>query len=313
MLNKLEKIKGLFLNSPLVKIGAEYNGKKKFVYAKCEWYSLTGSVKDRVAYQIFLDAIKNGKINSKTKVCEVTSGNMGISICAISNILGLDCTIILPKNMSEERKKLLKAYGANLVLVDDFKSAFTLCKEFENKGYFCPHQFENKSNFNCHYNLTAPEIYEKIKNKGVKNFVCGVGTSGTLSGVGTFLKEKGLSVTALEPFNSRILTNKKPFLKHSLQGLADEIVPKLYQNIVPDKIVQIKDEDAIFMAQKLCIELSLGVGISSGANFLASILSEENSVTIFADDNKKYLSTNLTQPCKSQYENKIKLTDIEFV
>lgn len=313
MLNKLERIKKLFLKTPLVKIGVEYNGKKKSIFAKCEWFSLTGSVKDRVAYQIFVDAIKEGKVNKNSKICEVTSGNMGLSICAISNILGLDCTIILPKNMSDERKTLLKSYGANLVLVDDFLSAFSLCKEYEDKGYFCPHQFENESNFICHYQLTAPEIYEKIKHQNVKNFVCGVGTSGTLSGVGKFLKEKGFSITALEPFNSRILTNQKPFLKHSLQGLADEIVPKLYQKIIPDKIVQIKDEDAIFMSQQLCKQLSLGVGISSGANFLASVLSEKNSVTIFADDNKKYLSTALTKPCTSQFDGKINLTQVEYV
>ena len=314
MLNKLKKIKGFFTNSPLAKIKVEFLGEVKYVYAKCEWFSLTGSIKDRVAYQIFYDAIKENKINKNTKIVEVTSGNMGISVCAIANLLNLKTTILLPKNMSEERKKILRLYGANLIEVEDFKSAFLKCKEFENQGYFCPHQFENNSNFKAHYFITGKEIFNKLKNEQVNNFVCGVGTSGSLSGCGYYLKKHlNLKVVAIEPENSKILTNTPPFKKHKLQGLADEIVPKLYSSKLVDTVISITDEDAISMSQKLCRELSLGVGISSGANFLGAVILPDNNVTIFADDNKKYLSTDLTNLKSTKLTQSIKLLGVEFM
>ena len=314
MLKKLEKIKSIFKNSPLAKIKVEFLGKTKFVFAKCEWFSLTGSIKDKVAYQIFYDAIKQNIVNQNTKIVEVTSGNMGISVCAIANILNLSTTIILPKNMSEERKKLLKLYGANIIEVPDFKSAFKLCSQFEQQGYFCPHQFENKSNFNAHYKITGKELAKKLKDYKCNNFVCGVGTSGSLSGCGSYLKEHlNLKVIAIQPKNSQILTNTPPFGKHKLQGLADEIVPKLYSFNLVDSVISITDEDAISMSQKLCNELSLGVGISSGANFLGAVLCEGNNVTLFADDNKKYLSTDLSIPITTNLTSQIKLLDIEFI
>ena len=149
-MKNLSKIKKLVCNSPIVDITYEFDGKIRHVYSQCGWLSLTGSIKDKVAYQIFLDAIKKKQINSNTKVVEVSSGNMGISVCAIANLLKLDTTIIMPKSMSEERKKLIQLFGAKLILVDSFIDAFKLCEEFEKKGYFCPHQFENQSNVFAH-------------------------------------------------------------------------------------------------------------------------------------------------------------------
>ena len=314
LLKKLEGIKPLVTNSPLLKITVKYLGKMKNIYVKCEWYSLTGSIKDRACYQIFYDAIISGKLNSDSKIVEVTSGNMGISITALANLLNLPVTILLPKTMSEERKKLLKLYGANLVEVDDFLSAFNLCKEYEEKGYFCTHQFENESNYYAHYNLTGKEIFDKICDKNVTNFISGVGTSGTLIGTGRYLKENlGIKVVGIEPKNARILTNVKPFKKHKLQGLADQIVPKLYDKNLVDNIIQIGDEDAIKMAQKLCSNLSLGVGISSGANFLGAVLESGDSVTIFPDDNKKYLTTDLIKSTSSSIVDNIELLSVNVV
>lgn len=310
----LGKIKRLVASNPVVDIKYEFKNQMFHAYALCGWFSLTGSIKDRVAYQIFFDAIKNKKINSNTKVVEVSSGNMGIAVCAIANLLKLETTIIMPKSMSKERKKLIELYGAKLVLVDDFHSAFKLCDEYEKRGYFCPHQFDNSSNSISHYKITAKALYSKIKNKDVSTFVSGVGTSGTLMGTGKYLKEKmNLKVHAIEPKNAPILSKSAPLKKHKLQGLSDEIVPKLYNSNLVDNIVQIEDNDAIAMSQKLCKELSLGVGVSSGANFLGCVLSEANAVTTFADSNKKYLSTSLTQKVESKLVDKIKLISVNIL
>ena len=310
----LTKIKKLVSNSPIVDITYSYDNHIRHVYTQLGWFSLTGSIKDRVAYQIFYDAIKKKQINSNTKVVEVSSGNMGISVCAIANLLKLDTTIIMPKLMSEERKKLIQLFGAKLVLVDSFIDAFKLCEEYEQKGYFCPHQFENKSNVLAHYNITGKKLFSKIKNKQVSTFVSGVGTGGTLVGAGKFLKEKmNLKVLAIEPKKAPILTKSAPLKKHSIQGLSDEIVPKIYDKNLVDEIIQIDDDDAIAMSLKLCKELSLGVGISSGANFLGCVLSNTNAVTTFADSNKKYLSTNLSQNVESKLVDKIKLISVKVI
>lgn len=313
LIKKLENIKPLVSNTPMIKVRVNVDGKIKNIYCKCEWYSLTGSIKDKVAYQIYHDMIAENLLHSGDNIVEVSSGNMGISLCALGNNLGLHTTILLPKNMSEERKKILKLYGANLIETNDFKQAFSLCKQFEKKGYICTHQFENKSNYTAHYQITGSEILAKIKNTSVKNFVCGVGTSGSLSGIGDKLKQIGIKTFALEPLNARILSNKKPFSKHLLQGLADEIVPKLYNKKLSSKIIQISDFDAIKMSQMLCSKLSLGVGISSGANFLASCLLSGDTVTVLPDDNKKYLTTKLCDKVESSVCDYIQLLDFSFV
>ncbi len=313
-MQNLTKIKKLISASPIVDIEYEFEGNIRHVYTLLGWFSLTGSIKDRVAYQIFYDAIKKKQINSSTKVVEVSSGNMGISVCSIANLLNLETTIIMPKFMSEERKKIIKLFGAKLVLVDNFKEAFDLCAKYEKRGYFCTHQFENESNSIAHYSITGKEIYSKLKNKDVRSFVSGIGTSGTLMGAAKFLKEKmDIEVVALEPTNAPILTNSAPLKKHSIQGLSDEIIPKIYNKNLVDKIIQITDNDAIAMSQKLCKELSLGVGVSCGANFLGCVLSGTNAVTTFADSNKKYLSTNLTQNVQSDLVDKIKLISLKVL
>ena len=313
-MNNLNKIKKLVSNSTIVDITYKYEGKIKHVFAECGWYSLTWSIKDRVAYQIFDDAIKTNKISKNSKIVEVSSGNMGISVCAIANLLGLKTTIIMPKSMSEERKKLIKLYGAKLILVDNFKDAFKLCSKFEKMGYFCPHQFKNPSNTLSHYKFTGNALLNKIKHKNVSVFVAGIGTSGTLMGAGKLLKEKmKLKIIALEPKNAPILTKTVPLQKHAIQGLSDEIVPQIYDENLVDEIIQIDDNDAIAMSRKLCKELSLGVGISGGANFLGCVLSKLSSVMVFADCNKKYLSTNLTQNVQSKLVDKIKLISISVL
>lgn len=313
-MDKFKNIKKLISNTPLVEIQYKFENKINYIYAKCEWFSLTGSIKDKAAYQIFYDAYKNKLLKTGDKIVEVSSGNMGISICAIANLLNNPVTILMPKNMSEERKLLIKQYGATLVETDNFKEAFSLIKTYEKQGYFCTNQFANTSNSKAHSQITAEEIYEKIKDKKVKTFVAGVGTSGTLSGIGEKLKQRlNISVVAIEPYNSPILSGQKSPGKHKLQGLSDEIIPDLYDPKLIDKIIPITDEDAIAMSQKLCKELALGVGISSGANFLGAILTKKKSITIFPDDNKKYLSTDLSNPISTPLVDKIELISIKTV
>lgn len=308
ILKIFKNIKNLIGNTPLVEIKYNFRGKQGKVYAKLEWYNLTGSIKDRVAYQILFDAYKTQKINRSTTVYELTSGNMGISIAAICNILGNDCKIIMPKTMSEERKQLISLYGAKLILVDDFLQGYVLCDELEKQDNFLAHQFENKSNFFAHYHTTGKEIFEKLKHKKVDAFVAGVGTSGTLMGAGLYLKRhKKCQIVGIEPQNAQILSQNPPFNNHKIQGLSDQRLPKLYNANIVDNIIQISDDDAIKMAQKLCQKLSLGVGISSGANFLGAVLSNKICVTTFADDNKKYLSTDLTHPTYSGLVDEIEL------
>ena len=314
MINKFKLIKKLISNTPIVEITYLYNNKKRKVYAKCEWFSLTGSIKDKPAYQIFYDAYKSGKLKQTDKIVEVSSGNMGIAICAMGNLLGNEVNIIMPKTMSEERKKLIKLYGAKLIEVNNFTDAFNLCEKYKNRGYFCTSQFESFSNYKSHYNITAKEIYKKLKDKHVNSFVAGVGTSGTLSGIGSYLKKKlNCKVIAIEPKNAKILSGKSPYGKHKLQGLSDEIVPKLYDKNIVDSIISVTDNDAIAISQNLAKELSLGVGISSGANFLGCVLNGKNAATVFPDDNKKYLSTDLTKNVKSKLADSIKFLNLKVL
>ena len=310
----IRNIKKLVTNSPIVAITYRFLGKNNVVYAKCEWFSLTGSIKDRVAYQMLYDAYNSGVLHKGDNIVEVSSGNMGLSLCAIARYFGNPVTILMPKTMSEERKKLLKLYGATLVETENFLEAFELCKEYEREGYFCPSQFDNENNTLSHEKITAREIIDKVKNRSVSAFVAGIGTSGTFSGVGRILKKKlKLQVIAIEPHNARIISNVRPFQKHALQGLSDEKLPSLYNPTICDRVIQITDDDAIAMSRKLCRELSLGAGISSGANFLGCVLSRHNAVTVFPDDNKKYLTTTLTSDITTPLVNNIELISIRVL
>lgn len=306
-------IKKFVSNGLAVEILYKYNNKKHKVIAQCEWLSISGSIKDRVAYQIYFDAFRSNKLKSGDKVVEVTSGNMGISLACIGALLGLDITIIMPKNMSIERQQLLRLYGAKVVLTKDFEQAFKLCDKYVKQGYFCCNQFANKNNTKVHSKLTATELLNHIKNKRIKCFVAGVGTSGTLTGAGKMLKKYNYKIVGIEPENARILSCKKPYKHHLLQGLSDQRQPALYNIKIVDQIIQINDWDAIAMAQKLSKELGLGVGISSAANFLGCVITGKNCATVFADDNKKYLSTELSKPVKTNLVDQITLLNLKIL
>lgn len=312
----MEKIKGLAKligNTKTIKIVYKIDGILRHVYCKCEWLNLSGSVKDRVAFRMLSDAYKDGRLQPGGQICEVTSGNMGISLAAVSRILGNEVIACMPEFMSKERIELLKLYGAKVELYKGFDECFHAADEYGKKGTFLPKQFENKSNFLAHYEGTGVEILKSVPQ--IDAFIAGVGTSGTLSGCGTYLKENtNCKVYALEPSESKILSTKVAHGPHGIQGLSDDLIPKLFDYNLIDGIVEVSTEDSISMAQKLCKELGLGVGISSGANFLGAVLlAEENVVTVFSDDNKKYLSTDLTKNIKSNLVDRIELIGIEEV
>ena len=305
-MNKLNEVKRLIGNTPLIEVSYSYKGKVKTVLAKLEWYNLSGSIKDRPAYEIIKTAYEKGELKEGQTICETTSGNMGISISAIARLINNPVVICMPKFMSEERKELLKLYGAKLELTENFIEAFKKAEEYKKNGAYLTYQFENDNNPKAHFNGTAKEIFSKLKD--IPYFVSGVGTGGTLMGIGSFLKSKlGTKIVALDPKEASLLTFGRSMGKHKIQGLSDEIIPKIYDRSLVDSIIQISSDDAVCMAQKLCKELGLGVGISSGANFLACVLTEDRAVTVFGDDNKKYLSTDLSGNLKSDLVDEIKL------
>lgn len=305
----MKNIEGLIGNTPLIKIKYKYNGIKNYIYTKLEYYNLTGSIKDRIVYYILNKSIEEGKLISGMKLVEATSGNTGISLSAIGAYLGYPVYIFMPDWVSKERLELMKLYGANVILISKeeggFKKCVELSKEFSirNNGFLL-NQFSNEYNVDAHYENTANEIINKID---VDCFVSGIGTGGTLIGIGKKLKEEfNTDIYALEP-DTMSLIKTGNISSHKIEGIGDDFIPDIVDlNLIKD-IILVRDIDAINMSKKLSKELGLGVGISSGANMIASILLKEkgykNVVTIFADDNKKYLSTDLTKDIKLNNNN----------
>ena len=313
-------------NTPMIKINYEYNGKQKSIYTKLEYYNLTGSIKDRVAYYIIKNAKERGELKEGMPIIEATSGNTGISIAALGTYYNHPVYIFMPNWASKERVELMKSFGANIILKSKEDGGFIRCVEeakklAEEKNAFLSNQFANKDNFQAHYETTGAEIIEQIP-EYIGGVVSGVGTGGTLMGIGTKLKEKfkDLKIVAIEPDKMPIISQGKKIAQHKIEGIGDDFVPDLIDKSKIDKIILINDDDAINMSKRLAKELGLGVGISSGANFIGSVLLNEklkNSVvTVFADDNKKYLSTDLSKEMDDNIDfisNKIKLLDYEKV
>ena len=317
-------------NTPMINIKYEYQGKKKNIYVKLEMFNLTGSIKDRVAYYIIKNAKRRGLLKENMPIIEATSGNTGISLSALGTYYNHPVYIFMPEWASKERKELMNLYGANIKLISKEEGGFLECvksaKDLTKKvNGFLANQFENEDNISAHYETTGKEILEQLEGKEIGGFISGVGTGGTLIGIGKRLKEKDskIKIVALEPEKMPILSKGKIVGQHKIEGIGDDFVPDIFsenKNIVEQDIILINDDTAINMARKLSKELGLGVGISSGANFIGAVLLQEklekNVVTIFADDNKKYLSTELKN---EKIENadflsdKIKLLDYEVV
>ena len=287
-------------NTPLVRINSF--SKNAEILAKVEFLNPSHSIKDRIAFSMIDDAIKKGKIDKNTTIIEPTSGNTGVGLAMICAYYGLKLILTMPSSMSIERQKLLKIYGANLVLTDPslgMKGAVEESKNIASKttNSFIPSQFENPANPKIHELTTAMEILKDTDGK-VDIFVTGFGTGGTVSGVGKALKNynPSIKVVAAEPLSSPLLT-KKEAGSHKIQGIGANFVPKNLDKNVIDEFLDISDEDAFNATKDLATKEGLLVGISSGANvFAANLLAkrDENKdktiVTILCDTGERYLS-----------------------
>lgn len=319
-------------NTPMIKISYEFKNKKKYIYAKLEYYNLTGSIKDRVALYILNNAIKRGELKENMPIIEATSGNTGIALAALGKTYKHKVYIFMPDWVSKERIKLMQGYGAEVILYSKENGGFIRCIEEAKKlaiakNGFLANQFANIDNFLAHYETTGEEIIYQVP-ESIYGFLSGVGTGGTLMGTGKKLKEKfnDLKIVAIEPDKMPLITNLKYGSKmyshgeHKIEGIGDEFVPDLIDINSIDDVILVNDDDSINMAKKLAKELGLGVGISSGANFLGSILLNDKIdkpiVTVFADDNKKYLSTDLFKDIsysKSFISNNVNLIQVERI
>jgi cysteine synthase len=302
-------LNSLIGNTPLFEIEFLYKGKPGKIYAKAEYLNMTGSIKDRMALHIMREAYRKDIIKPGDRVVEATSGNTGIAFAAVGRALGHPVTIFMPDWMSDERKNLIRSYGADIVLVSKeeggFLGSIERTRELAEKDEhtFLPRQFENDDNTRAHYLTTGPEIWWQLRMHGRKTdaFIAGVGTGGTIMGTGRYLKEMNPAVKLypLEPSNSPTMTTGYKVGVHRIQGISDEFIPAIVKLNELDEVIAVDDGDSIIMAQKLASELGIAVGISSGANFLGALMkleemgSDATVVTIFSDDNKKYLSTGL--------------------
>ncbi len=313
-------------NTPMIKISYELKGKTKYVYTKLESYNPTGSIKDRVAYYIITKAKERGELKENMPIVEATSGNTGISLAALGAYFNHPVYIFMPDWASVERVKLMNNFGAHVTLISKEEGGFKKCLEEAEKFAkehhgFLSNQFSNTDNLLAHYETTGEELARELPEK-VGAFISGVGTGGTLIGVGRKLRkyDKTEKIIALEPDKMPLISQNKIIANHKIEGIGDDFVPDLFDRNLIDEIILVNDDDAINMSRIIAKKLGLGVGISSGANFIASIVYQENNekpvATVFADDNKKYLSTNLSKEIDTSenfISNKIKLLNYEVI
>ena len=294
-------------NTPLLRLN---NIEKRLnlnvtLLAKVEYFNPTGSVKDRIALSMIEDAEEKGKIHNDTVIIEPTSGNTGIGLASVCAAKGYKCILVMPENMSKERIRLIKAYGADVVLSPKEKGmqgavdkAVELSKTYESS--FIPSQFENPSNPEAHYRTTGPEIY-KSSNKKVDIFIAGIGTGGTISGIGRYLKEqnRNVKIIGVEPDDSPLLTKGKAG-PHKIQGIGANFVPKTLDKKYIDEFLTAKTEESYEYARLLGKYEGILVGISSGAALSQAVKvakrNENNGKTIVVllpDSGDRYLSTDL--------------------
>ena len=287
----------------LNKMKGEYN-LCSCIYAKLEYFNTTGSVKDRIALAMIEDAIKNNKLKKGGLIVEPTSGNTGIGIASVATSMGFKAKIVMPETMSVERRQLIKAYGAEVILSDGklgMKGAIAKAKEIaEAEGGLILGQFDNPANVEAHYKTTGPEIYEDLDGK-VDVFVAGVGTGGTITGVGKYLKEKNknVKIVAVEPAASPVLSQGVAG-PHKIQGIGAGFVPAIFDRNVIDEIITVSNEDAFATSKNFGKTEGVLVGISAGAALFAAIslakkeeYKGKNIVVLLPDSGDRYLSTDL--------------------
>lgn len=302
-----ESLTELIGKTPLVKLQnfQKENELSATVLAKVEFTNPAGSVKDRVALNMIEDAEEKGILQKGNTIIEPTSGNTGIGLAAVAVAKGYKVILTMPDSMSIERRKLLAAYGAQIVLTkgaEGMKGAIEKAKELQKEipGSIIAGQFTNPSNPESHYKTTGPEIWDDTDGK-VDIFVAGIGTGGTVSGVGKYLKEKNsaIKIVGIEPFSSPVIT-KGTAASHGIQGIGANFVPDTLNKDILDEIILVKDEDAIKTGKEICRSEGLLVGISSGAALYAACelaKREENKnkiiVALLPDTGMRYLSTSM--------------------
>jgi cysteine synthase len=306
---RFKQLQHMIGNTPLLAIRFAFRGEERVIYAKAEHLNMTGSIKDRMAFHILKRAYQESHIQPGDTIAEATSGNTGISFAAIGRALGHQVAVFMPDWMSEERVALIKSLGARIVRVrrdqGGFLGSIRMTEELAERDphVFLPAQFANEANAEAHEKTTGPEIWWQLYYHSIRPdaFVAGVGTGGTIMGAGKYLRQRNpaIKVHPLQPAESPTLSIGHKVGQHRIQGISDEFIPSILELETLDPVVSVHDGDAILMAQKLAAGLGLGVGISSGANFLGALMTQNDMgrgavvTTVFPDDNKKYLSTDL--------------------
>jgi len=291
-----DNILDLIGNTPLIRLAHET------IYAKAEFLNPGGSVKDRVALAMLEGAERDGRLTSESIIVEPTSGNTGIGLALVGRLKGYRVRIVMPEGMSEERRKLILALGAELILTPDDESIAGAVRKAEqmaadDPNVFFPNQFENPENPRVHYETTARELWRQMSGE-VAAFVAGVGSGGTLQGVGAFLTERStdVKIVAVEPKNVSALLGHEPGL-HQIQGIGDGFIPGVLDTSLVDDVIEVTDEDAIATTRQLGSDLGLLVGVSSGANvWAARQLAKRmtgNIATVLPDRAERYFSTSL--------------------
>ncbi len=283
-------------NTPMIKLNNIGNSN---LYVKLEKYNPAGSIKDRAVYYMVENLEKNGLLKKGDVLVEATSGNTGIALSMIGSLKGYKVIIVMPETMSVERRTLMKAYGAKLILTDGslgMKGSIEMMNKLlsENTNYISLKQFENEYNPLAHYETTGVEIYNQVKDIDI--FVCGVGTGGTISGVGKYLKEQNpnIKVVAVEPEGSPVISKNKKG-SHKIQGIGAGFIPKNYNENVVDEVMTITDEESYEGVRIMAQKEGILVGISSGANVYAALklcemYPDKKIVTVAPDGIDKYMS-----------------------
>ena len=305
MTNKpVDNIVEVIGNTPVVKLNKVVDEDIADVYVKLEYQNPGGSVKDRIALAMIEEAEKAGKIKPGDTIVEPTSGNTGIGLAFVCAAKGYKAVFTMPETMSQERRNLLKAYGAELVLTpgsEAMKGAIKKAKELkEEHGYYEPQQFENPANPRVHELTTGPELVQQFEGKTIDSFLAGVGTGGTLSGVGKVLKKEypNVEIVAIEPEASPVLSGGEPG-PHKLQGLGAGFVPDTLNTEVYDSIIKVGNDTAMDMARRVAREEGILAGISSGAAIVAALKKAKELgagktvVTVLPSNGERYLSTPL--------------------
>jgi len=291
-----DNILELIGNTPLLQLKGER------IFAKAEFLNPGGSIKDRVALAMLEAAQRDGKLKDDSVIVEPSSGNTGIGLALVGRLMGYRVRIVMPEGMSEERKKLIKALGAELVLIPDEEGLAGAVRRVEqmaaeDERIYVPQQFENPENPRCHYEQTARELWHQMSGD-IACFVAGVGSGGTLQGVGKFLKEHkaDVKIVAVEPEGKSAILGHEPGL-HQIQGIGDGFVPDVLDVSMVDDVVEVSDADAIETTRQLGTDFGLLVGISSGANvWAARELTKTingNITTVLPDRAERYFSTAL--------------------